>query len=129
MVNEFFDKLSRAADAFAEVMTEGIKEEQNIKLYTYNDFRTIVLKKQREFPQITKCTISVQKRKEFDDMFFADEKYIIRIVMLDDERSPICVDNKNDEFVGAFVIADSIDRHLIEFMDGKTEKTVVVGGK
>lgn len=128
-MNDFWTKLNKAADAVAEVLTEGVTSNQNVKLYTYDEFKEIVMYKRKVYPQIAKCTISVQSRKEFEDKVFPENKYVIRIVMLDEQRKPICVANNPDEYVGALVIADSIDKRLYEFMGDKTEKTVVIGGK
>lgn len=128
-MSDFFSKLTKAADAFADVITEDLKSDPSVKTYTYEDFKNLVNFKRKEYPQISKCTISVQIKKEFDNLVFSTDKYVIRIVMLDAERRPIIANNSKDEYVGALVFADSIDKRLGGFMGEKTEKTVVIGGK
>lgn len=128
-MSNIFDKISRAADAFAEVITEDLRSDNTVKMYRYSDFKDLFMSKRKTYPQICKCTISIQQGKQFDDMVFAENKYIIRIVMLDESKRPICANGAADEYVGALVITDGIDKALKDFMGKKTEKTVVVGGR
>lgn len=128
-MNDFLKRLSKAADAFADVITENIVPGQNAKIYTYTDFKTTIVNKRKKYPQIAKSIISVQVKNSFDNKVFPENKYIIRIVMLDSNEKPIHVNERNDEYVGSLVIADSIDKKLSDFMGDKTEKTVIVGVK
>ena len=128
-MNDFLDKLNRAADAFAEVLTESIGTNQSTKLYTYDEFKKLVMDKRKICSRVAKCMISVQAKRTFENMVFPENKFVIRIVMLDEARKPICVESNPDEYLGALIIADSIDKKLYDFMGEKTEKTVVVGGK
>jgi hypothetical protein len=128
-LSNILGKISRAADAFAEVITEDLRSDNTVKMYRYSDFKELFISKRKEYPQICKCTISIQQGKQFDDMVFAGNKYIIRIVMLEESKRPICAKGTTDEYVGALVIADGIDKALKDFMGEKTEKTVVMGGK
>lgn len=128
-MNDLLKKISKAADAFAGVIMDDVQSDNYVKLYRYQDFRGLFFHKKKEYKQVEKCTISIQEAKEFDDMIFAQNKYIIRILMLDCEKRPICVKGCKDEYVGGLIIADGIDKQLQEFMGGKSEKTVGIGGK
>lgn len=128
-MSDLRDKITRAANAFAEIITEDVSSTQNLSIYKYNDFKSFVNKKINEYPEIVKCTISIMQGREFEDKVYSENKYIIRMVMLDEESRPICMNGKDDEFVGAVIISSAIDKRLKDFMGEKTEKTIVIGGK
>lgn len=128
-MSNILDKISRAVDAFAQVITEDVECHNTAKIYRYNDFQNLLISNKNAYPQICRCTVSIQQARQFDDMIFAENKYIIRIVMLDENKKPICIKGTKDEYVGDLIIADGIDKALKEFMNGKTERTVGVGGR
>lgn len=126
-MGELFDKISKAVDAFADVITEKQTSTQVVEIYKYEDFRRYFLARRKEIPQIEKCTISVTQKKEFEETVFSENKYIIRILMLDGNGKPISFDEKEDSYVGTIVIASAIDKAMVDFMGEASEKTVGMG--
>lgn len=123
------DKITRAANAFAEIITEDVSSIQELPIYKYDDFIAFVNKKINEYPEIKKCTLSIMQGREFDNKVYSENKYIIRILMLDEGGRPVCIDGEDDEFVGAVIIASVIDKKLSDYMGEKTQKTVSIGGR
>ncbi len=128
-MSESLSKLSKAVEAFTDVLTEGIDSKKNIGIYKYEDFIKFFRENRKEYSIIKKCTISVTNVNEFDGVRFPEKKFLIRIVLLDKNNSPISINGKDDEILGNITIANSIDNKLVEFMGKRTEKTVVWKGE
>lgn len=127
-MGDFFDKLSRAADAFAEIMTEDVSCEKEVSAYRYADMKKFILSKRREYPQIKKCTISMERSMQYGKKVFAENCYIIQMVLMDEQGKPILLDGSADEYVGGVIIAKTIDKELHDFMNHHKNKTIVIGG-
>lgn len=125
-MSDFFSKISRAVDAFTDVLAEDIDSKKELAVYKYEDFRRFVVSRKKVEPRIKKCTIAVDQVKEFDGIVFPEMKYLIRIILLDETNHPIPIGNSMDVFMGDVIIASSIDTKLRDFMGDKKEKTVSV---
>ncbi len=128
-MSEILSKLSKAVDAFTDVLTEDIDSKKNLGIYKYEDFIKFFNKNRKENPIVAKSTISVTKVTEFDGVRYPETKFLIRIVLLDKDNCPISINGKEEEILGNVTIANSIDTKLVEFMGDKTEKTVVGKGE
>lgn len=121
-------KLSKAVDAFTDVLTEGIDSKKSTGIYKYEDFCRYFRKMREKNPIIEKSTISVKRVNEFAGVRYPETKFLIRIVLLDKDNCPISINGNKEEILGSVIIANSIDTKLAEFMGEKTEKTVVREG-
>lgn len=127
-MSNIFSKLSKAVDAFTDVLTENIDSTKKSSVYKYEEFVKFFRENRKETPEVEKCTISVSLVNEFDGVVFPEKKYLIRIVLLDKDSRPIPINGNKEEFLGNVTIASSIDTKLKDFMGEKTEKTVVWKG-
>ena len=123
-MKDILGKLSKAVDAFTDVLTENIDSTNKMEIYRYSDFKHYFLTKQKENPEIKKATISINKVSEFGNIVFSEKKYLIRIVLLNADKEPIIFEQNPDEYVGTIIVASSIDKELADFMGEKTERTV-----
>ena len=128
-MGDLFSKLSKAVDAFTDVLTENVSSTKNVALYKYSDLISFVSKMKQKFPGVSMCRVSLTAQKEFDGMVFPETKYIVRILLLEENGQPICIEGKNDAYLGTVAIASSVDAKMNEFMKGKTERTVAVRGE
>lgn len=129
-MRDILSKISKAVDAFTDVLTENIDSKKKQEVYKYDDFKKLCASKQKYEPRVKRCTIAVTQEKEFDGETFPEKKYLVRIVFLDETNRPILIGNNTEEFMGDVIIASSIDTPLKEFMGDKKEKTIVIkGGK
>lgn len=128
-MSDILSKLSKAVDAFTDVLTEDIDSKKNLGIYKYEDFVKFFKENRKENQIVEKCTISVTKVTEFDGVRYPEAKFLIRIVLLDKENCPISISGRDDAILGNATIANSIDSKLSEFMGEKTEKTVVWKGE
>ena len=129
-MSNILSKISKAVDAFTDVLTEDIDSKKKQEVYKYDDFKKLCVSKHKHEPRVKRCTIAVTQEKEFDGETFPEEKYLVRIVFLDEANRPILVGNNTEEFMGDGIITSSIDTPLKEFMGDKEEKTIVIkGGK
>ena len=128
-MTDILSKLSKAVDAFTDVLTEDIDSMKNLGIYKYEDFVKFFRENRKENPIVKKCTISVTKVTEFDGVIYPEAKFLIRIVLLDKDNFPISINGNDDEILGNVTIANSIDSKLVEFMGEKTEKTVIWRGE
>ena len=123
-MRDIFGKISKAVDAFADGLTEGIDSTNKREIYRYVDFKHYFLSKQRENPEIKKAVISIEKVSEFGNIVYAEKKYLIRIVLLNKHKEPIIFERNPEEYVGTIIVASSIDQELADFMGEKKERTV-----
>lgn len=128
-MSDLFEKISKAADAFADIITESENATKTVKIYTYQDFKRYFVKMKKEYPEILKCVISIEQGRQFDDVVYSENKYIIKLVMLKEDNNPVLFGNNPDSYVGTVIIASAIDKDMLDFMGDKTEKTVVMGKK
>lgn len=128
MKDNIFSKLSKAVDAFTDVLTEDIDSKINIGIYRYEDFVRFFKDSKRKNTSVEKCTIAVEQVDEFDGVTYPEKKFLIRVVLLNKESFPITLNGNEEEYMGCLVIANSIDTRLKEFMGDKKEKTVVWKG-
>lgn len=117
-------KLSKAVDAFTDVLTEDIESTNSVEIYRYADFKKYILSKRKENAEFKRATISIEKVDEFADVVFSEKRYLIRIILLNENKEPIVFDKNPDEYMGTIVVASAIDKELIKFMGDKTERTV-----
>ena len=128
-MSEILSKLSKAVDAFTDVLTEDIDSKKNLGTYKYEDFVRFFRENRKENPVVEKSTISVTKVTEFDGVRYPESKFLIRVVLLDKEKRTISINGSKDEILGNVTIANSIDTKLGDFMGEKTEKTVIWKGE
>ena len=128
-MTEILSKLSKAVDAFTDVLTEDIDSKKILGTYKYEDFVGCFRENRKENPVVEKSTISVTKVTEFDGVRYPESKFLIRVVLLDKENRPISINGSEDEILGNVTIANSIDTKLVDFMGEKTEKTVIWKGE
>ena len=128
-MSEILSKLSKAVDAFTDVLTEDIEAKKNLRIYKYEDFVKFFKENRKENPIVEKSTISVTRVMEFAGIRYPEAKFLIRIVLLDKDSRPISINGSDDEILGNITIANSIDTKMAEFMGEKTEKTVVWKGE
>ena len=128
-MTEILSKLSKAVDAFTDVLTEDIDSKKILGTYKYEDFVRFFRENRKENPVVEKSTISVTKVTEFDGVRYPESKFLIRVVLLDKENRPISINGSEDEILGNVTIANSIDTKLVDFMGEKTEKTVMWKGE
>lgn len=128
-MSEILSKLSKAVDAFTDVLTEDIEAKKNLRIYKYEDFVKFFKENRKENPVVEKSTISVTRVMEFAGIRYPEAKFLIRIVLLDKDSRPISINGSDDEILGNITIANSIDTKMAEFMGEKTEKTVVWKGE
>lgn len=124
-MSEILAKLSKAVDAFTDVLTEDIDSTNNLERYKYDDFIEFCKTNRRKNSIVAKGTISVTKVTEFNGFRYPEAKFLIRIVLLDKCDRPIFINTRKDEILGTIIIANSIDTKLADFMGEKTKKTVV----
>lgn len=123
-MKDILGRISKAVDAFTDVLTENIDSTKNVELYKYVDFKRYFLSKRKENAEIKRITISIEKVREFGNVVFSERKYLIRLLPLNDKEEPIIFEGNPDEYVGMIIVASSIDKELSEFMGDRTERTV-----
>ncbi len=129
-MDDLRSKFFKAVDAFSDVLTEDVSSTKYVALYKYSDLKSFVVQTRKEFPFSNIFRVSMTKQNEFDGMVFPEAKYIIRVLALDENRQPICIEGNNSAYLGTITIASSVDTKMNKFMNGKTERTVAIkGGK
>lgn len=128
-MSDIFSRISKAVDAFTDVLTEGVDSKKYLGIYKYEDFVKFFKETRKDNTSVEKSTISVTKVTEFDGVRFPEAKFLIRIVLFDKNNCPISINGSEEEILGNVTIANSIDTKLVEFMGEKTEKTVVWKGE
>lgn len=123
-MNNLFSKISKAVDAFTDILTEDVSSIKKTELYKYSDFVSFVSQMRKNNPNVSKCTVSVNVKNEFNGIVYPEVKYIVRIVLLDKNGSPLRFDDNDEAYIGTVIIAASIDTKMNEFMNGKTVRTV-----
>lgn len=125
-MSDLLKKISKAVDVFADTLTENTNSTREVQLYRYDDLKQYVVGKGKEYSSVKKAIISVEKAREFDGIIFSGDRYLIKIVLLDENKSPVYFEGRDDAYIGTIIIASSIDKTLQEFMGGKSEKIVGV---
>ena len=123
-MSDILSKLSKAVNAFADVLTEDIDSKKKIGIYRYEDFVKFFKECRKENKAVEKCTISVTKVTEFDGECYPEPKFLVRIVLFDIDSRPILINGNPEELMGNVTVANAIDSKLASFMGEKTEKTV-----
>ena len=70
-MKDILGKISKAVDAFTDVLTENVDSTNMVEIYRYADFKHYFLKKQKENPEIKRVTISIDKVSEFGNVVFS----------------------------------------------------------
>lgn len=125
-MGELLKKMMRAKEAVEDIMAEEESSMLTVNLYTYDDFNRFCKKNKKENPNVEKCTVAIEQAKEFDQMVFAENKYIIRILFLDSMDIPIQLECNQEAYLGLIVIASGIDRELRDFMGNEKKKTLII---
>ena len=128
-MSQILNRLSKAIDVFADALVGEDRAMEQVQLYTYSDFKEFIRKGRRDFPTASKCTIALEKNNQYNEQIFSEDKYIIRMILLDGDGQPFNVEGDIDVYAGKGIIASSIDRELENFMEGKSKKTVKWGGR
>ena len=128
-MNQILNRLSKAIDVFADTLVGEDGAMEQVRLYTYADFKDFIKKSRRNFPTARKCTIALEKGNQYNEQIFSEDKYIIRMVLFDGDGQPLNVDGDIDVYAGKGVIASSIDWELENFMEEKSKKTIKWGGR
>ena len=126
-VKDVFGKINKAIDAISDIIVEDVSSINEVHIFTYRDLQRYVKERIKADESIKKFTISVVKSARFEAKIFASEKFVIRIVMLQEDKSPVFIDGNPNEYVGTIIIADEIDSELNTKMDGKDTKTFKCG--
>lgn len=128
-MSDFFEKINKTIDIITDALVDQIPAVNETKEYRFADLSAYIKKMSKEHPEMRKFTIAISKSSEFSGKVYASERFIIRIVMLDENRVPIIVDGNPDEYYGTIIIAEAIDVRLKEKMGGEDKKTFTVGGR
>lgn len=126
--NEILLKLSKAVDAFTDVLTEDVDSKKHTAIYKYEDFVCFVKENLKTNLNVKKCTIAIEQVSEFDGVIYPETKFLIRIVLLDKDNLPIAINANKEEYLGSITIANCIDTKLKNFMGERKEKTVAWKG-
>lgn len=128
-MGELLNKIWKAADAVSDIMAQEESSMITVNMYTYDDFRHFCKKKMREDRNIAKCTLAVSRTKEFENIVFAEHRYVIRILFLDSYGNPIQVESSQEAYMGLMVIASGIDHKLKDLVGDQEKKTIVIKGR
>lgn len=127
-MKDIFGKINNAIDAITDAMVSQISSINETKEYKYSDLAAYIKKMTSEYPEIKKITIAIDRSSEFEGKVYASERFIIRLVMLKDDNSPIIADKKSGDFLGTVIVADAIDTRLNDKMSGAASKTFMCSG-
>lgn len=125
-MGELLNKIWKAVDAVSDIITQEESSMITVDMYTYDDFNLFCKKNIRENQNIMKCTLAVLRTKEFENMVFAEYKYVIRILFLDSLGNPIQVNSSQEAYMGLMIIASGIDRKLKELIGDYEKKTLII---
>ena len=109
-------------------MVNHISATNEVKEYKYSDLSAYIKKMRVEYPEINKFIIAIDRASEYEGKVYASGRFIIRLVMLKEDNSPIIVGENCEEYLGTLIIADTIDAKLNEKMGGETKKTFRCSG-
>ena len=123
---DFFSKITKAVDAFTDVLTENVNPTKVVPLYSYGEFAHIVRQEQSTDERICRCSILLKQVTEFEGKVYPEKKFLIKYVFLDCNNHPIPEGETANAFKGGVILASSINTKLKDFMNGKEEKTIVV---
>ncbi len=127
-MKDIFGKINNAIDAITDAMVSQISSVNEVKEYRYSDLQAYIKKMKSECPEISKFTIAIDRSSEYAGKVYASERFIIRLVMLREDNSPIIADRKGDDYLGTVIIADAIDTKLNEKIAGESNKTFRCSG-
>lgn len=127
-MKDLFSKISKAIDAFTDVLTEDVSSIKQVPLFRYSDFKQFVSKTALQNPSAVKCKISVSKQTEFGGRVFSEKKFVIRVLMLNENETPLAIEGDQNAYLGTIAIASAIDRKLAEFMLGQQIRVLPVKG-
>lgn len=129
-MKDILGKINKTIDVITDAMVEQIPSENEVKEYCYSDLNSYAKKMILDDDRIKRFTVAIEKATEFSGKVYANEHFIIRIVMLDEEGRPIYADAKGENYLGTTIIAEAIDAKLKEKMSGQSKKTFAYrGGK
>ncbi len=129
-MKDIFGKINKAIDVITDAMVSRIPAVNETKEYKYSDLSSYIKKMRSEHHEIKKFTIAIHKASEYAGKGYAGERFVIRLVMLNEDNTPIIADKKSDDYLGTVIIAEAIDTQLKERMAGEANKTFrCPGGK
>lgn len=76
-MKDLFSKISKAIDAFTDVLTEDVSSIKQVTLFRYSDFKQFVSKTALQNPSAVKCKISVSKQTEFGGRVFSEKNLLL----------------------------------------------------
>ncbi len=127
-MKDIFGKINKAIDVITDAMVSQLPTINETKEYKYSDLSSYIKKMKSEYPEIKKFTIAIDKASEYAEKVYASERFIIRLVMLKEDNTPIIADKKNEAYLGTVVVAEAIDMQLKEKMAGEANKTFRCSG-
>lgn len=129
-MKDIFGKINKAIDVITDAMVSRIPAVNETKEYKYSDLSSYIKKMRSEHHEIKKFTIAIHKASEYAGKGYAGERFVIRLVMLNEDNTPIIADKKSNDYLGTVIIAEAIDTQLKERMAGEANKTFrCPGGK
>lgn len=127
-MGDILKKLNKIIDSVADAMVEQLPAYTETREYKYEDLSEYVKRMVSEHPQIKKFTVSITRVSEFEGKVFASDRFLIRIVMLNEDKTPLISEGKKDSYIGTVVIAEAIDTKMKDKMGGEATRTFKYSG-
>jgi len=127
-MSDLFEKMNKIVDAVTDILVEDVSVINEEESFSYNDLNKFVRTIRVKYPSIQYCLVSLNESKTIGEKVYPEKKFIVRIVMLDSNKKPLIV-SKEDEYVGKFIAASSIDKKLFDLMKGETERIIKLKNK
>lgn len=125
---ELFDKLNKVIDKVTDALVDEVPDFNESKEYSWADLVKYVKKMKAEYTAVKKITVAVEKKSDFGQKIFSSERFVIRIVLLDENGAPLISSPNADSYLGTIVIAEAIDAKLKEKMGDHSVKTMSFRG-
>ena len=106
-MKDIFGKINKAIDVITDAMVSRIPAVNETKEYKYSDLSSYIKKMRSEHHEIKKFTIAIHKASEYAGKGYAGERFVIRLVMLNEDNTPIIADKKSDDYLGTVIIAEA----------------------
>ena len=128
-MSDLFNKINKAIDLITDAMVSQIPTINEMSVYKYSDLSTYIKDMKSEYPEIKRFTIAIDKVSEYAGKVYSNDRFMIKLVMLKDDNTPIIADKNSEYYLGTVIIAEAIDTKLKEKMNGKKNKTFKIMGE
>ena len=125
---DLFDKFSKVVDKFTDALVADMPDFNESKEYSWSDLVKYVKKMKSEYHMIKKFTVAVDRKSTFGQKVYSNERFVIRIVLLDENGAPIGLSKNDDAYLGTVVVAEAIDAKFKEKMGEQSVKTMIIKG-